>query len=269
MALTMTGSAASRSASAKTICGALPPSSSVTGQWRFARLRRRPHAPVAGEPVNETCSMPAMRGERGARFAAEPVTMLSAPAGKPASAASSATRSSDRQASSAGLTTQALPAASAPPTRAAEDLHRVVPRNDVAGDAVRLAPGQHRVAGRVGNRLAVQLVAGAAVELEVARARRDVGARLLQRLAAVARLDQRELVGVIEDRARRAAQQPAALGRARACPRRRRARARAARTGGVDVGGVAARDGGERLAVGRVDHRQRRAGRRRRPSDCR
>ena len=45
-----------------------------------------------------------------------PVTMLSAPSGKPTSAASSATRSSDRQASSAGLTTQALPAASAAPT---------------------------------------------------------------------------------------------------------------------------------------------------------
>ena len=48
--------------------------------------------------------------------APNPVTMFSTPGGKPASAASSAARSSDRQASSAGLTTQALPAASAPPT---------------------------------------------------------------------------------------------------------------------------------------------------------
>ena len=39
-----------------------------------------------------------------------------APAGKPTSAASWATRISDRQASSDGLTTQTLPAASAPPT---------------------------------------------------------------------------------------------------------------------------------------------------------
>ena len=42
--------------------------------------------------------------------------MLSAPSGNPTPAASSATRSSDRHASSAGFTTQALPAASAPPT---------------------------------------------------------------------------------------------------------------------------------------------------------
>ena len=47
IALITTGSAASRSASAKMICGHLPPSSSVTGQWRFGgglldqRARRR------------------------------------------------------------------------------------------------------------------------------------------------------------------------------------------------------------------------------------
>jgi hypothetical protein len=57
-----------------------------------------------------------MRSERGARLAAEPVTTLSAPSGNPIAAASSATRKSDRQASSAGFTTHALPAASAPPT---------------------------------------------------------------------------------------------------------------------------------------------------------
>lgn len=45
-----------------------------------------------------------------------PVTILSAPGGRPASAASRATCSSDRQASSAGFTTQALPVASAAPT---------------------------------------------------------------------------------------------------------------------------------------------------------
>jgi hypothetical protein len=46
----------------------------------------------------------------------------------------------------------------------------------------------------------MQLVRGASVELEVARARRDVRPRLLQRLAAVARLDQRQLLGAVEDR---------------------------------------------------------------------
>ena len=42
--------------------------------------------------------------------------MLIAPSGMPAALASSAMRSSDRHASSAGFTTHALPAASAPPT---------------------------------------------------------------------------------------------------------------------------------------------------------
>ena len=42
MALMITGSAASRSASAKTICGPFPPSSSVTGQCRFAALKVGP-----------------------------------------------------------------------------------------------------------------------------------------------------------------------------------------------------------------------------------
>ena len=45
-----------------------------------------------------------------------PVTTLSVPGGNPISAASSARRRIDRLASSAGLTTQALPAASDAPT---------------------------------------------------------------------------------------------------------------------------------------------------------
>ena len=70
IALTSAGSAASRSASANTICGDLPPSSSVTGQWRAAaaaataRARRR----RAGEREVRDARM---RGQRGARFAAE------------------------------------------------------------------------------------------------------------------------------------------------------------------------------------------------------
>ena len=74
---------------------------------------------------------------------------------------------------------------------APEDLHRVVPRDDVAGDAVRLAPGEDAVAVLVGNGFAVQLVAGAGIELEVAHQRQRIGAGLLDRLAAVALLEQR------------------------------------------------------------------------------
>ena len=66
----------------------------------------------------------------------------------------------------------ALPAASDARERAAEHLRRVVPRDDVAGDAARLAQDHHLVAGEERDGLAVDLVGGAAEELEIARRRR-------------------------------------------------------------------------------------------------
>ncbi len=123
---------------------------------------------------------------------------------------------------------------------------------------MRLAPGEHRVAVRIRDRRAVQLVRRAGVELEIARARRGIRARLRKRLAAVARLDQRELVGMGGDR----------LGdlRERAAADRRRelskgavARPRGRPHGVVDIRGTAASDGRERTAVGRIEHRQRAA----------
>src|SRR4051812_29097545 len=54
--------------------------------------------------------------------------------------------------------------------RATKDLQRVVPRNHVSRYAMRLTPREDRVAVGIRNRLAVQLVAGAGVELEVAGA---------------------------------------------------------------------------------------------------
>ena len=82
---------------------------------------------------------------------------------------------------------------------APENLHRVVPRNDVAGHPVRLAPGQYAETVLVGNGFAVQLVAGPSVKLKVACQRMGIGTGLLGRFAAVALLDGRELFGVIGD----------------------------------------------------------------------
>jgi len=157
----------------------------------------------------------------------------------------------------AGVARRERPADAAP-----EDLHRIVPRDDVPGHAVRLAPGQHRVTGRIGNRLAVQLVGRPRVELEVARAGGGIGPRLLHRLAAVARLDPREFVGVIRDRARQRHQLPPAFGGRELSPCAVERRARGLHRG-VDVGRVTSRDRRERLAVRRVDHRQFLAGQRR------
>jgi hypothetical protein len=109
---------------------------------------------------------------------------------------------------------------------APEDLHRVVPRNDVAGDTVRFAPGQHAVAVLVGDGLAVQLVAGAGVVLEVAHQRQRIGLGLLGGLAAVALLDGRKFVGVLGHLGGELHQQSPALGGADLAPDRIEALAR-------------------------------------------
>ncbi len=114
-ALTRNGSAASRSASANTICGLLPPSSSVTGTVFFAAAACTCW-PTATEPVNDRCCTPWWRASAAPASSPRPGTTFSAPAGSPQSCAMRANASAVRQASSAGLSTQALPIASAAPT---------------------------------------------------------------------------------------------------------------------------------------------------------
>ncbi|GAD23998.1 hypothetical protein AVS7_03758, partial [Acidovorax sp. MR-S7] len=143
---------------------------------------------------------------------------------------------------------------------AAEDLHGVVPRHDMAGHAMRLAPGEHAEAVGVGDGLAVQLVAGAGVELEVARQGQGVGAGLACGLAAVALLDGGQLLGMLGDLGRQAHQQPPALDRGGLVPHILVALLRCAH-GGVDVFRRAALDLVEGLAVGRIDDREGAAGR--------
>ena len=77
---------------------------------------------------------------------------------------------------------------------AAKNLHRIVPRNDVAGHAMRLAPGHDAIAFLVGNGLAVQLVAGARIKLKIAHQRQRVGLGLFGGFAAVALLNGGEFV---------------------------------------------------------------------------
>ena len=141
---------------------------------------------------------------------------------------------------------------------AAKDLHGVVPGDHMARDAVGLAPGEHAVAVRVGDGLAVELVARTGVELEVARQRNRVGPRLLGGLAAVALLQRRQLVRMLQDLGRELLQQSAAFHRGQLLPHRVVALAGCMHRR-VDVVGVAALDLVEGLAVGRVDHRDRAA----------
>ena len=142
---------------------------------------------------------------------------------------------------------------------AAKNLHGVVPRNDVARHAMGLAPGQHAVAVGVRNGLAVQLVAGARIKLEVARQRQRIGPRLSGGLAAVAPLQGGQLVGVLQNFCRELLQQAAPVGRRHLLPHGVVALARGMH-GGIDVVGRAALDLVKRLAVGRVDHRDGAAG---------
>jgi hypothetical protein len=152
---------------------------------------------------------------------------------------------------------------------AAEDLHRVVPRNDVPGDAVRFTHRQHRHSRLVRNGFSVQLVGGARVVLEVAGDRGGVGASLLQRLAGRARFELREFLVLRRHRRGELHQQATALRGRHPAPRSvERLAHRSARRGDrrIDVGGRAAGDPRERTAVGGIDDVDRLSGRRRDPS---
>ncbi len=97
--------------------------------------------------------------------------------------------------------------------RAAGDLHRIVPRHDMAGHPMRLAQGIDGVAVEIGNGLAHQLVGRAGVKFHVARHRQGVRAALPQRLADVERLDFGELLDPARDAFAEPHHQPPALGR--------------------------------------------------------
>ena len=95
--------------------GALPPSSSETFFTVAAHcaISRRP---TSVEPVNDslrTIGLDVSSAPISGALAAEPVTTLKTPAGKPARCASSASASAVSGVCSAGLTTTVQPAASA------------------------------------------------------------------------------------------------------------------------------------------------------------
>ncbi len=89
----------------------------------------------------------------------------------------------------------------------AEQLHRVVPGDDVAGDAERLAAGVHVQVRPQRDAQAVVRLDDAAVEAEVARAHPGVVARLRQRLAAVLALQPGERLDLAVNQAGQRRQQ--------------------------------------------------------------
>jgi hypothetical protein len=112
MPATIPLTAASRSASANTTFGDLPPSSRLT--WaRCVAAALITREPTAVEPVNATLSTPGCSASGAPASAPKPVTTLNTPGGKPASSISLANSSVEAGACSAGLTTNVQPAASA------------------------------------------------------------------------------------------------------------------------------------------------------------
>jgi hypothetical protein len=79
-----------------------------------------------------------------------PGTTLSAPGGSPASTASAAEGEGGQRGLLGRLQHAGVAGGERRADRAADDLHRVVPRDDVAGDAVGLAQGVDGVAGAKG-----------------------------------------------------------------------------------------------------------------------
>lgn len=104
--------AASRSASAKTTFGLLPPSSRVR---RFTRAAQRVMMclPVLVDPVKTILATPGWSTRAPPATGPSPGSTWNSPPGSPASRASSARRSAVRGVVSAGLSRTALPAASA------------------------------------------------------------------------------------------------------------------------------------------------------------
>jgi len=101
---------------------------------------------------------------------------------------------------------------------ASDDLHRIVPGNDMGGHAVRLIQRDCRESRPVGDGIAVNLVGCSTIEFEVARQRLDVGARLLERLADVPCFELRQQIDILQDALACAMQDATTVGRRHASP---------------------------------------------------
>ena len=104
--------AASRSASAKTTKGPLPPSSAVKGT-RFRAAAPPTSRPVSEEPVKLTRRTRGWATSAAPASSPIPCTTLNTPAGNPASSVRSARSEQESGAHSGGLRTTVHPAASA------------------------------------------------------------------------------------------------------------------------------------------------------------
>ena len=216
---------------------ALPPSSSVSltpvpASSRWIAL------PTSVEPVNATLSRSGCL-TRCAPVEPSPVTMLTTPAGSSAWRQMSVKMQRGQRRRLGRLEHDRVAAGERRRDLPREHQQREVPRDDLAGDAERArAAVRERVLELVGPARVVEEVRGREREVDVAR--------LLDRLAAVERLRDRELARALLDQARDPEQVLRPLGRAQ---RRPAVLERAARRlhREVDVAGAGERHLGEVL----------------------
>ena len=122
-------------------------------------------------------------------------------------------------------------------------------------NAVRLALGGDEEAVQIGDRLAVELVGGPGIELEIARGCGDIGLCLTGRLAGVAGFNRGQFRGIGGDRMRQPHQQATALERRHSAPFTRFKRRSPERNRQIDLRLPALGEMGEDDAVGRIDDR--------------
>ena len=142
--------------------------------------------------------------------------------------------------------------------RAPEHLRRIVPRGDVGRHAQGFAHDRHVVVVQIRDHLAVNLVGRARIELEIARDRAHVGARLGDRLAGVMGLDPRQPLGMRKNEVRKLRHEAAALGSRGPAPFAIQRRA-GCRHGRIDLGAIATGEPGKAFPRCGCAHRHRRA----------
>ncbi len=243
--------ATSMSASSSTMSALLPPSS------RLTRFSVRPAAsptrrPTAVEPVKEIIATSGFAAS-APPGSASPGSTCSTPAGSPASSNSRAIRTPpDTAVCTSGLSTTALPSASAGATaRDGQDL-REVPRADHADHAERYPPGDALPAGLAGRQQLAPGLGGQRRRLpQLAEHQLDLERGLAGDGAALADQPALELGPVVLQQPGGPADQRGALRAGLGGPLRLRPLGRGGGRG--DVGGVGEADRGEHRAGGRLD----------------
>ena len=238
--------AASRSASANTRSGPLPPSSAVKGT-RFRAAEVATSRPVSDEPVKLTRRRRPSATSVAPASSPIPWTTLKTPGGMPASSVRSARSEHESGAHSGGLRTTAHPAASAGRGLPGREHERRVPGRDhghgAGGHAEDAVPGPVRAP--VARLVALgEIRVGAVVP---GAPRDDARAERALEHGHVEALDGRDPLDVRVDQVGQPPEDRGAAGHAERCPLREGGGGRLDREAHLAIG--AARDLGEQLVV--------------------